>query len=252
MPITEKKIQDSYTKALSKTKMSKSTCCTSSTCCPPSSEASIENLIQSPSDQKSQPISFGCILLEGFLNETLKPGDTVIDFGSGPGHDLMIAARIVGSTGRAIGVDFTEAMIAEAQSVADEEGFTHVELVKANIEDIPLPDNIADVIISNCVINLALNKANVFKEAFRLLKPGGILIDADVIAASPLPDEIVNDKDLWCSCIGGALTASKYRQLLEAEGFTNISIEIGSKNDVIFDQQEIGILSGVIKAQKPF
>ncbi|MFX0062455.1 MAG: methyltransferase domain-containing protein [Candidatus Hermodarchaeota archaeon] len=250
MLITEKKIQESYTKALSKTKMSKSACCTSSTCCPPSSEVSIEN-IQSSSDQKSQPISFGCILLEGFLNETLKLGDTVIDFGSGPGHDLMIAARIVGSTGRAIGVDFTDAMIAEAQSMAEKEGFTHVELVKANIEDIPLPDNIADVIISNCVINLALNKANVFKEAFRLLKPGGVLIDADVIAESPLPDEIVNDKELWCSCIGGALTASKYRQLLEAEGFTNISIEIGSKSEVIFDKQEIGILSGVIKAQKP-
>ena len=163
----------------------------------------------------------------------------------------MIAARIVGSIGRAIGIDFTDAMIAEAQSVAEEEGFSHVELIKANIEDIPLPDNIADVIISNCVINLALNKANVFKEAFRLLKPGGVLINADVIAASPLPDEIVNDKELWCSCIGGALTASKYRQLLEAEGFTNISIEIGTKNDVTFDKQEIGILSGVIKAQKP-
>jgi ubiquinone/menaquinone biosynthesis C-methylase UbiE len=176
---------------------------------------------------------------------------TVIDLGSGAGHDLMIAAEFVGPTGEAIGVDFTDDMLEEAQENAQKHNFSNVTLVKANIKDIPLPDNVADVIISNCVINLALDKSQVFNEVFRLLKPGGIMIDADVIATQPLSREIRENSELWCACIGGALTRAEHEDILNEIGFTNISVKIGSKREVQFDVPELAIESGIIFAEKP-
>jgi ubiquinone/menaquinone biosynthesis C-methylase UbiE len=126
-----------------------------------------------------------------------------------------MAARIVGKDGKAIGIDFTDAMIEEAQSVAEKEGLSQVELVKAPIDNVPLPNNIADFIISNCVINLTFNKQKVFDEAFRLLKPGGMLIDADVISDRPLSKDIQSNDELWCSCVGGALTSDEYSKKIK-------------------------------------
>ena len=245
MPFIEEEIQSSYANALNRAKnRQESSCCPPSTSCgcgcAPSVEAPVTN----------QSISFGCLLLETFLSEYVKPGMTVIDLGSGPGHDLMIAARYAGPEGRAIGVDFTDEMIVEAENAARKDGLTNVELVKASIEDIPLPDGIADIIISNCVINLASDKANVFKEAYRLLKPDGLLLDADVIAEKPLTDDIKSNKELWCSCVGGALTIEEHKQVLEEAGFTNIKIELGEKGLVTFENRELGILSGLVIARK--
>ncbi|MFX0206121.1 MAG: methyltransferase domain-containing protein, partial [Candidatus Hodarchaeota archaeon] len=158
-----------------------------------------------------QAISFGCLRLEGFIADYVKPGMIVIDFGSGPGHDLFLAARAAGPEGRAIGVDMTEAMNAEVEEKARERGIENVETVQANIENIPLPDRIADVIISNCVICIASNKVNVFNEAFRLLKPGGVLLDADLIADEP--------------CEKGALTMDEHVLILKDIGFENVLVE---------------------------
>jgi ubiquinone/menaquinone biosynthesis C-methylase UbiE len=123
--------------------------------------------------------------------------------------------------------------------------------VKANIRDIPIPDSSADVIISNCVINLALDKTLVFKEVFRLLKPGGVMIDADVIATKPLSREVKENSDLWCSCIGGALTKAEHEEILSEIGFTDISVKFGDKDDVQFEAPELAVQSGVIFAKKP-
>jgi ubiquinone/menaquinone biosynthesis C-methylase UbiE len=182
-----------------------------------------------------QAISFGCLRLDGFITDYVKPGMTVIDFGSGPGHDLFLAARAVGPEGRAIGVDMTEVMNAEVEEKARERGLKNVVTVKANIENIPLPDRIADVIISNCVICIASNKVNVFNEAFRLLKPGGVLLDADLIADEPYEK--------------GALTMDEHVLILKDIGFENVLVERGSKHLVTHEQD--GAYSGLISARKP-
>lgn len=193
----------------------------------------------SSGSEVDQEISFGCLLLEGFITDFVKLGMTVIDFGSGPGHDLFLAARAVGLEGRAIGVDMTEKMNAEVEEKARERGFENVETVTANIEDIPLPDEIADVIISNCVICIASNKVNVFKEGFRLLKPGGVLLDADLIA---------NEPSTTGACTG-AFTLEEHEQNLTNIGFENVLVERGSKHLVTHEQE--GVYSGLISARKP-
>lgn len=271
--ITEKNIQESYTKALKSakkvgaikegskvilTEVSKQSNEINlevvsddvSSCCAPEESTTLVQSLQLDQGQ-DQKISFGCIRLNDFLDNNLNSGDTVIDFGSGPGHDLFMAARIVGKSGKAIGIDFTDAMIEEARTVAKQEGLTQVEIVKASIDEVPLENNIADFIISNCVINLAFNKQRVFDEAFRLLKSGGTLIDADVISETPLNNEVQANDELWCSCVGGALTSEEYKGMLEKTGFVDIEIELGSKTNITFEAKDFGIYSGVILAKKP-
>jgi len=245
MKIQEETIQESYSNALKQKKSSsQSSCCSpqtqSQSCCPPSTTPELK-----------EPVSFGCIYLKPILKDYLKQGMTVIDLGSGAGHDLMIAAELVGPNGKAIGVDFTDDMINEARENAQKNNLSNVTLLKANIRDIPLPDNSADVIISNCVINLALDKTQVFNEVFRLLKPGGIMIDADVIATKPLSREIRENPNLWCGCVGGALTKAEHEEKLKEIGFTNILVKLGEKKNVQFDAPEIAIKSGIIFAEKP-
>ncbi|MHA1984294.1 MAG: methyltransferase domain-containing protein [Candidatus Hodarchaeales archaeon] len=240
--INESEIKRRYADALKSAKQSND-----SSCCSPGNEIFVEDMI---TEAVGDQISFGCVRLEDFLKEHIKEGMTVIDFGSGPGHDLFIAAELVGSTGKAIGVDFTDDMIAEAKEGALKRGLTNVELVKSNIDDINLPDDLADIIISNCVINLATNKESVFKEAYRLLKKGGKLIDADVISTKPMPDEIKKDSKMWCSCIGGALTKEDHEKILEKTGFTNFNIELTSQEQVTFEKKDVGIFSAIVWAEK--
>lgn len=235
MKIQEKTIQESYSNALKQKKN-----CSKTSCCSPSTTMEL-----------NEPVSFGCIYLSPILKNYIKQGMTVIDLGSGAGHDLMIAAELVGPNGKAVGVDFTDDMIREARENAQKNNFSNITLVKANIRDIPLPENSADVIISNCVINLTLDKTEVFNEVFRLLKPGGIMIDADVIATKPLNREIKENPNLWCSCVGGALTKVEHEEILSKIGFTNISVEFGEKDDVQFDAPELAVKSGIIFAEKP-
>lgn len=242
----ESVVQSSYTQAL---KVAKST--NQDSCCSPSSGTEILlQDIQQVSDS-DQSISFGCYRLDNILQEKIKEGDTIIDFGSGPGHDLFMAARFVGKKGKAIGVDFTDAMIEEASSIAKEKNLTQVELVKASIDQIPLQNNIANAIISNCVINLSMNKQKVFDEAFRLLKSGGQLIDADIISDGTFTDNLKKNNDLWCSCIGGSLTEEETIKLLEKAGFNDVSIQLGEKNSFVFEDKEYGSYSAVIYATKP-
>ena len=241
-------IQTSYTEALKTAKNSPSSgCCTTDT----GTEILINSFEKDPF-QTDQSISFGCYRLDDILSEKVTKGSTVIDFGSGPGHDLFLAARIVGETGRAIGVDFTDAMINEASNIAKEKGLKHVELVKSSIEKIPLEDNLADAIISNCVINLTMDKQAVFNEAFRLLKSGGQLIDADIISGGDFSEELKRNNDLWCSCIGGALTKEETVKLLEETGFVDIEIKLGQKNPLIYQGKEYFSYSSIILAKKPF
>lgn len=155
---------------------------------------------------------------------SLKEGDVVLDLGSGAGFDVFLAAKKIGPTGKAIGVDMTDEMLKKARENAQKGGFANVEFKKGDIENLPLDDNSVDVVISNCVINLAPDKARVFKETYRVLKTGGRLMVSDVVLVKPLPEELKNDQDLLIGCISGAIPKEDYLNLLKQTGFTNITI----------------------------
>jgi arsenite methyltransferase len=159
---------------------------------------------------------------------TLKPGETVLDLGSGGGIDVLLSARRVGPTGKAYGLDMTDEMLALARQNQRKAGVSNVEFLKGEIENIPLPDNSVDVIISNCVINLSGDKDRVLREAFRVLKPGGRFAVSDIVKrdGTQVPPEVQRNLELWAGCVAGALSDREYTQKLTAAGFTQAGIEV--------------------------
>jgi SAM-dependent methyltransferase len=155
----------------------------------------------------------------------LRPGQTVLDLGSGGGIDVILSARRVGPTGKAYGLDMTDEMLTLARANAAKAEAGNVEFLKGHIEAVPLPNDAVDVIISNCVINLSADKARVIGEAFRVLKPGGRFAVSDVVLRGQIPDEVRRSMELWVGCVAGALTEEDYRSLLTAAGFTDVDIE---------------------------
>jgi len=155
----------------------------------------------------------------------LNSGEVVLDLGSGGGIDVLLSARRVGLTGKAYGLDMTDEMLALANENKRKAGAENVEFLKGEIENIPLPDNSVDVIISNCVINLSADKDRVLREAFRVLKPGGRFAVSDVVTRGPIPNEIREKVLLWVGCIAGALEETDYRSKLKAAGFEQVEVE---------------------------
>jgi arsenite methyltransferase len=155
----------------------------------------------------------------------LNPGEVVLDLGSGGGIDVLLSAKRVGPTGKVYGLDMTDEMLALANENKRKAGAQNVEFLKGEIENIPLPDNSIDVIISNCVINLSADKARVLREAFRVLKPGGRLAVSDVVTRGEITPEVRESVLLWVGCIAGALEENDYREKLAAAGFEQIEIE---------------------------
>ena len=155
----------------------------------------------------------------------LHPGETVLDLGSGGGADVLLSARRVGPTGKAYGLDMTDDMLALARENQRKAGLENVEFLKGEIENIPLPDDSVDVVISNCVINLSSDKKRVLEEAFRVLRPGGRLAVSDVVVRGEVPAEIRRSVELWIGCVAGALRDEDYRSYLAAAGFSDVEIE---------------------------
>jgi SAM-dependent methyltransferase len=155
----------------------------------------------------------------------LKPGEVVLDLGSGGGIDVLLSARRVGPTGKAYGLDMTDDMLAIAETNKAESGLTNVEFLKGEIERVPLPVESVDVIISNCVINLSADKDQVMREAFRVLKPGGRFAVSDVVLRGPVPADVRKNTELWVGCVAGALGDYEYVAKLARAGFDNIQIE---------------------------
>lgn len=155
---------------------------------------------------------------------SLREGETVVDLGSGGGLDAFLAAKRVGENGRVIGIDMTDEMIEKAGKNAQKDGFSNVEFKLGDIEKIPLEDKIADCVISNCVINLAENKQNVFNEAFRILKPGGRLMISDIVLTADLPENILKSAEMYTGCISGALKKEDYIDKIRNAGFEDINI----------------------------
>jgi arsenite methyltransferase len=209
-------------------------------------------------------LGLGCGLPTQFAQ--IKAGDTVIDLGSGAGNDCFIARHEAGETGKVIGVDFTPEMIAKARTNAAARRFTNVEFREGDIEHLPVADNTADVVVSNCVLNLVPNKAAVFAEIFRALKPGGHFSISDFVLVGELPAHLQQAAEMYAGCVSGAIQKNDYLALVQTSGFVNISIqkekEINVPDDILlnyidaealdsFRKSGTGIFSITVFAQKP-
>lgn len=205
----------------------RSGCCSGGGCCgatPPSDHAKAlgyreDDIALAP---EVAGASLGCGNPQAIA--ALQPGETVVDLGSGAGWDCFLAARQVGETGQVIGVDMTPEMISASRQNAIKMGAHNVSFRLGEIEHLPIADGIADVIMSNCVINLSPDKEAVFREAYRVLKPGGRLAIADTVATAPLPDQARRDPELWANCISGAATIEELEGILTRVGFVQIRI----------------------------
>lgn len=196
----------------------------------------------------------------------INEGDTVIDLGSGAGNDAFIVRRIVGEKGKVIGIDFSEAMIAKARANVDKLGFNNIEFRQGDIEQMPVGANKADVIISNCVLNLVPNKQNVFKEIFRVLKPKAHFSISDIVLVGTLPDKLKQAAEMYAGCVSGAIQKDEYLDLIKKTGFTNITLQKEKKilipDNILlqfineeelneFKQSNPGIYSITVYAEKP-
>ena len=234
-------------------------------CCDPITKDLYGDLDKGMLPEKAVLASLGCGNPTALIE--LKEGETVLDLGSGGGIDVLLSARRVGPTGKAYGLDMTDDMLALARQNQLQAGATNVEFLKGEIENIPLPDNSVDVIISNCVINLSADKDRVLREAFRVLRPGGRFAVSDVVTRGEVPAEVRSFMLLWVGCIAGALAEDEYVAKLAAAGFAAIDIEptrtydiedartflteAGISVDRIAPQVEGKFLSAFIRATKP-
>ena len=196
----------------------------------------------------------------------IKPGNTVVDLGSGAGNDCFVARALVGENGKVTGLDFSDDMLAKAKKNALKMGYTNVEFIQGDIEDMPLESDIADVVVSNCVLNLVPDKQKAFSEIFRILKPGGHFCISDVVLEGELPEALKNAAEIYAGCVSGALPADDYLQLIEDNGFANIRVAavkpihvpdeilleyIGKEELFDYKTSNKGIKSITVYAEKP-
>ena len=209
-------------------------------------------------------LGLGCGLPTQFAR--IKKGDTVIDLGSGAGNDAFVARNETGEDGKVIGIDFTPAMVEKAKANAQKLGYQNVEFRQGDIEQMPVTSNIADVIVSNCVLNLVPNKDGVFKEINRVLKPGGHFSISDIVLVGQLPDALRKDAEMYAGCVSGAVQKEVYLELIRANGFQNIAVQkeksISIPDDILkkyltenelssFKAGNTGIFSVTVYAEKP-
>ncbi|WP_324719571.1 arsenite methyltransferase [Salinimicrobium sp. HB62] len=209
-------------------------------------------------------LGLGCGLPIAFAG--IQPGDTVIDLGSGAGNDCFVARHETGATGKVIGIDFTPAMINKARINAGKLGFNNVEFREGDIDDMPVNDNSANVVVSNCVLNLVPDKQKVFKEIFRVLKPGGHFSISDIVLVGELPEALREDAEMYAGCVAGAIPKKDYLGFIEDTGFTGTKIQkekpISIPDDILekyLSQEELaefrkgktGIFSITVYAEKP-
>jgi arsenite methyltransferase len=255
-------VRENYAEAIQERRVS---CCGdagASSCCGGVSAEVLEKGLRlgySPEEVASAPeiaaMSFGCGNPEAIA--ALQPGEVVLDLGSGGGFDCFLAAKEVGESGRVIGVDMTPEMLSTARENARRLGCANVEFRLGEIEHLPVADNSVDAIISNCVINLSPDKEAVFNEAFRVLKPGGRLAIADVVATAPFPEEARQDMALWSACASGAALVDDLQEMLRNAGFVDIRIQPRDESRELIREWAPGsraeeyVVSATIEAIKP-
>jgi arsenite methyltransferase len=221
-------VREKYGQAATRVQAGKASCCGAdpnlSSCCDPITSNLYDTRQAGEVPEGALQASLGCGNPTALAE--LKAGETVLDLGSGGGIDVILSARRVGPAGKAYGLDMTDEMLALAQENKRKSGLANVEFLRGEIENVPLPSNAVDVIISNCVINLSDDKDRVLQEAFRVLKPGGRFAVSDVVVRGEVPEAIRKSMELWVGCIAGALTETDYRNKLAAAGFTDVEIEV--------------------------
>ena len=250
--------------ALQDKETNESSCCGASCCSTEVYNIMSEDYSTLAGYNADADLGLGCGLPTQFAK--IKNGDTVIDLGSGAGNDCFIARKEAGEQGKIIGIDFTDAMINKARSNADKLGFNNVEFRQGDIEAMPVTANVADVIVSNCVLNLVPNKSGVFKEIYRVLKPGGHFSISDIVLVGELPDALQKDAEMYAGCVAGAIQKDAYMEMIHANGFTNLTLQkekaVIIPDDILksyLDEQGIssfktgntGIFSVTVYAEKP-
>ena len=241
-----------------------SACCGSGCCSTDANSIMADDYTTLEGYNPDADLGLGCGLPTQFAK--IKQGDTVIDLGSGAGNDAFIARHETGETGRVIGIDFTPQMIEKARRNNEVRGFNNVEFRQGDIENMPVNDNTADVIVSNCVLNLVPNKNGAIKEIYRVLKPGGHFSISDIVLEGVLPKEIKEAAEMYAGCVAGAIEKKDYLELIEANGFKNITVQkdkpISIPDDILkqylsaeqlaaFKQSGTGIRSITVYADKP-
>jgi SAM-dependent methyltransferase len=266
--IVKEAVRDKYSEAARRVTSGGASCCgpsSAASCCDPITSNLYDSAEKNALPDKAVLASLGCGNPTALAQ--LAEGETVLDLGSGGGIDVLLSARRVGPTGKAYGLDMTDEMLALARENQRKAGVENVEFLKGEIENVPLPDNSVDVIISNCVINLSGDKDKVLQEAFRVLKPGGRFAVSDVVTRGEVPAEIREKVLLWVGCIAGALRDEEYRDKLAKAGFQSIGIEPtrvyavedareflagkGLDVDTLAPQVEGKFMSAFIRAVKP-
>ncbi len=241
-------------------------CCGTSGCCGELEFSMIgDEYINVKGHNADADLGLGCGIPTQFAN--IKQGDSVLDLGSGAGNDCFVARAIVGETGKVTGLDFTVAMTEKARANNAKLGFTNVEFIQGDIEEMPLADNQFDVIVSNCVLNLVPNKQKAFSEIYRVLKPEGHFCVSDVVIKGELPEKLQKDAEMYAGCVAGASNINDYLQIIHNQGFKDIvihkekviSIPVNvlenylSKEEIVsFTTGETGIISITVSAKKSF
>lgn len=234
-------------------------CCAPSCCSSAVNPTAPETLGYRPDDVASIPegaeMGLGCGNPTAIAS--IQPGETIVDLGSGGGIDCFLAARQTGPTGAVIGVDMTPDMISKARANAAKSEFRNVEFRLGEIENLPVADNAADLVISNCVVNLSPNKPRVLSEVFRVLKPGGRVAISDIVATAPLPEDLRNDFIAYTGCVAGASTVADLEQWIGEKGFVGIAVRINEESRKFIDGWAPGknagryVASATIEARKP-
>jgi len=241
-----------------------SSCCGAGGCSTEIYNIMSDDYTKLPGYVEGADLGLGCGLPTEFAK--IKEGDVVVDLGSGAGNDCFVARRSTGATGKVIGIDFTPAMIEKARANAEKMGYHNVEFRQGDIEHMPITANSADVVVSNCVLNLVPNKHAVIQDIFRVLKPGGHFSISDVVLVGALPEGIRNAAEMYAGCVSGAIQKQVYMELIDANGFENVTIQkekaIIIPDDILvnylnpaeiaaFRASQMGIFSVTVSAQKP-
>ncbi len=220
--------------ALQSKEQNQSSCCGSTGCCDDMDYTIMsDDYTQLEGYNKDADLGLGCGLPTEHAE--ISEGDTVIDLGSGAGNDAFVARSIVGEQGRVYGLDFAGAMLTKARNNVKKLGFVNVEFLKGDIEDMPFKNDLADVIVSNCVLNLVPDKKKAFNEMYRVIKPGGHFCVSDIVLSGELPDELIKDAEMYAGCVSGAIQKENYLEIVKSAGFNNI--EIRKEKEIILPDE---------------
>ena len=241
-----------------------SSCCGAGGCSTEIYNIMSDDYTKLPGYVEGADLGLGCGLPTEFAK--IKEGDVVVDLGSGAGNDCFVARRSTGASGKVIGIDFTPAMIEKARANAEKMGYHNIEFRQGDIENMPITSNIADVVVSNCVLNLVPNKHAVIQDIFRVLKPGGHFSISDVVLVGALPEALRNAAEMYAGCVSGAIQKQVYMEIIHANGFENVVVQkekaIIIPDDILvnylnpaeianFKGSQMGIFSVTVFAQKP-